>query len=205
LAQYEFDMGNADAGVEAWRRSVEVEPTYLQGLAFLALGHYWRRQYDSAAKWADSALALDGNYVFGRSTLGQIEIERGRHDQAESAFEAARRLSTGVEFAHADAGKALALARAGDKQSARGVMQRADSVAATFIPTQGHAAIYLAIGYAALGEKSKALKWLRSYDVRRDQHFQMHLRCDPPFDAIADDPAFRALLTTPRPPAGKSC
>jgi len=57
----------------------------------------------------------------------------------------------------------------------------------------------MAHAYAALGEKAKALAWLRRYDVRRDQHFQMHLRCDPPFDPLADDPAFRALLTLPRP------
>jgi tetratricopeptide (TPR) repeat protein len=204
LASYEMDRGNTDTAITAWRRAVRVGPTYLQGLAFLALAHYWRRQYDSAMKWADSAVALDGNYLFGRQTAGQIAVERGKYEQAESAFEAARRLSTGVELSHADA-KALTLARAGDTRAAREIIGRAETRAVTFIPTQGHTAVYMAHAYSALGEKAKAIAWLRRYEVRRDQHFQMHLRCDPPFDPLADDPAFRALLTLPRPPAAKSC
>jgi len=205
LASYEMDRGNTDTAITAWRRAVRVGPTYLQGLAFLALAHYWRRQYDSATKWADSAMALDGNYLFGRQTAGQIAVERGKYEQAESAFEAARRLSTGVELSHADAFKALTLARAGDSRAAREIIRRAETLAVTFIPTQGHTAVYMAHAYSALGEKAKAIAWLRRYEVRRDQHFQMHLRCDPPFDPLADDPAFRALLTLPRPPAAKSC
>ncbi len=205
LAIYEMDRGNADTALIAWRRSVSVGPKYLQGLTFLALAHYWRRQYDSAAKWADSAVALDGNYMFGRQAFGQIAVERGEYDQAQSAFEAARRLSTGVELAHADAFKALSLARAGDTRAARATVARAETRAITFSPTQAHTAVYMAHAYSALGEKAKALAWLRRYDVRRDQHFQMHLRCDPPFDPLADDPTFRALLTLPRPPAGKAC
>ncbi|HEV8363153.1 MAG TPA: hypothetical protein VGQ52_06525 [Gemmatimonadaceae bacterium] len=81
----------------------------------------------------------------------------------------------------------------------------AESLAISFVPTQGKTAVYLAQGYAALGEKRKARAWLRRYEVRRDLYFQMHLRSDPPFDPLADDRAFRALLTVPRPPAGKAC
>jgi serine/threonine protein kinase len=205
LAGYEQNRGYPDRAIAAWRRAVNIAPTYLQGLAFLALAHYWGRQYDSAAKWADSAVVLDGNYMFGRATAGQIAVERGRYEEAGSAFEAARRLSTGVEVSHADAFKALALARSGDMQAARSTMQRAESLAISFIPTQGNTAVYLAEGFAAMGEKGKALAWLRRYEVRRDLYFQMHLRCDPPFDPLADDPAFRALLTLPRPATGKAC
>ncbi len=205
LASYEMDRGNTDTAITAWRHSVRVGPTYLQGLAFLALAHYWRRQYDSAAKWADSAVALDGNYLFGRQTAGQIAVERSKYEQAESAFESARRLSTGVELSHADAFKALTLTRAGDSRAAREAIGRAETRAVTFMPPQGHTAVYMAHAYAALGGTAKALAWLRRYEVRRDQHFQMHLRCDPPFDPIADESGFRALLTSPRPAAGKGC
>jgi hypothetical protein len=44
---------------------VETQP-YTQGLGFLAQGYYWHKQYDSAAIWADSAIAVDPNYLFGR-------------------------------------------------------------------------------------------------------------------------------------------
>jgi hypothetical protein len=55
--------------------------------------------------------------------------------------------------------------------------------------------VYLAHVYAALGDVRSAVNWLSRYQPRGDLHFQHHLRCDPPFDPISSEPAFRALLT----------
>ena len=54
-----MEIGRTDEAMAAWRRTVAVGPTYTEGLSFLALGHYWGRQYDSASHWADSAAAID--------------------------------------------------------------------------------------------------------------------------------------------------
>jgi len=112
------DSGDLTAGLDAWRENARRNPSFPQALAFLALGHYWRRQYDSAALWADSALAQ---------------------------------------------------------------------------------------AYAALGDAGRAVGWLSRYTPGDDRHFQLHLRCDPPFDPIARDSRFRALLIRPRPEGKRGC
>ncbi len=196
------DMDDAIAG---WRRSVSSAPFYTQGITFLALGHYWRHQYDSAAKWVDSAIALEPSYLLARGTAGYIAIERGDFARGRAAFEAAGRLSTDVESINALAGSALVEGRAGSSRDARGLLQRAESLVAGYAPAPLHTAVWLAEAYADLGDASHAIAWLRRFTPRNDLHFQLHLRCDPPFAPIERDPRFRSLLLTPRPEAPGRC
>jgi len=189
----------------AWRRSVTINPSYTQGLAFLALGHYWRREYDSATVWADSAIALDPNYQLAHNTAGYIAVERGSYDRGVAAFEAARRLSNDAEALNALAGVALAEARAGRRQEARATLREAESEAKTFSPPPLHAVVFMGQVYAELGDVDKAVAWLKRHQPERGLHFQLHLRCDPPFDSIARDQRFRSLLSSPRPLPGRGC
>src|SRR3989449_10888445 len=62
---------------------------------FLSIHYWWWRAYDSAAMWADSAVATDPLYGLGRVVAGQVALSRGRRDEAESQLDAARRLPTG--------------------------------------------------------------------------------------------------------------
>jgi tetratricopeptide (TPR) repeat protein len=188
------DMGNLQSAMDAWRRCVRLAPAYTECLAFLALAHYWRRQYDSAAAWADSALAVDPNYFLGRQALGNIAVERGDFTRARAAFDAARRVSSGVETVNSLAGSALAEARAGRVREARAIVRRADSLASGYLPPPAHTMVYLAQAYAAVGETERAMQLLNRYDPPRDLHFQLHLRCDPPFDPLRKDKRFQSLI-----------
>jgi tetratricopeptide (TPR) repeat protein len=194
LAMSLAESGEMDEALKAWRRSVRANPSYTQGLAFLGLGHYWRRQYDSAAHWADSAVSVEPNYLLGRATVGQVAVELNNVVRGRAAFEAARRLSTDVEVVNALAGSALAEARGGSPRVARRILARAEALAAAYTPAPLHTAVFLAHVYAALGDPNHAVAWLRRYSPREDLHFQLHLRCDPPFDPIVRDPGFQSLL-----------
>jgi tetratricopeptide (TPR) repeat protein len=205
LALGQAESGDFADGMTNWRRTVRVGPTYAWGLAFLGLGHYWQRQYDSAAFWADSSLTFDPNYLLGRETMGYVAIERGQYARGVAAFDAARRLTGDVEEVNALAGAALGEARAGRKGEARSLVQRAESLAARYLPVPSHTAVYIAQVHAALGDRELALAWLTRFQPRGDLHFQLHLRCDPPFDPLHADPRFRALLVMPLPPPGKGC
>ncbi|MGI9077774.1 MAG: hypothetical protein ACR2G6_10700 [Gemmatimonadaceae bacterium] len=198
------DTGNLEAGTEAWRACVRRGPSYTQCLAFLGLAHYWRRQYDSAAAWADSAIAVDPNYVLGRTTAGSVAIERRDFSRAAAAFDAARRLSSAVEVVNALAGSAQVEARAGRRSEARTILRRADSLASAYVPAPLHTAVFLAQAHAAVGEADRALAWLTQYEPGRDLHFQLHLRCDPPFDPLRGDKRFRSLLVL-TPPMERGC
>ena len=199
------ESGDMDGALQDWRRSVAADPSYTEGLAFLALGHYWRHQYDSAARWADSATALEPNYLLARTAAGSIAIERGDFARGRAAYDAAGRLSTDVEVVNALAGGALAEARAGAARNARELLQHAESLASGYAPAPLHTAVWLAEAYAGLGDADHAIAWLQRYTPTHDLHFQLHLRCDPPFAAIEGDRRFRSLLVVPRPSPSRGC
>jgi tetratricopeptide (TPR) repeat protein len=200
-----MEIGRTDQALTAWRRAVAIAPTYTEGLSFLALGHYWVRQYDSASHWADSAAAIDPAFLLPRQVQGIIAVEQGNFVRGAAAFSAAERISTGIEVVNSLAGEALLAARAGRRSEARELLTRAESMATKFSPTALHTAAYMAQPYAALGDADHAIAWLRRYAPLADTHFQLHMRCDPPFDAIANDARFRSLLITPKPAPPRGC
>ena len=193
--------GDLRAALDSWRRAVAANPDNPEALAFLGLGHYWRRQYDSAAAWTDSAVAVDPTYLLGHTTRGQVAVERGEYARARAAFDAARRVTGDVEALNATAGAALAEARRGNSAEADRLLQVAESLAAGYVPAPQHSAIFLAHAYAARGKADMAIAWLARVSPREDLHFQLHLRCDPPLDPLVSYPAFQALLRAPRQPA----
>ncbi len=206
LASSLMDFGDFNRAIEAWRQSVRRRPSYSEGVAFLALAHYWHRQFDSATVWADSAVALDASYLLGRTAAGYVAVEQGDFAKATAAFEAARRVSTDVEVVNALAGRALVEALAGARARARATLQQADSMAAEYTPVNPlHSAVYLAQAYAAVGQADRAVAWLERYSPTDHLHFQLHLRCDPPFDPIRREPRFQALLRRPATQQGSGC
>jgi serine/threonine protein kinase len=205
LATVVAESGDLAGGIADWRRAVAAAPSYTQGLAFLSLGHYWARQYDSAAHWADSAIAVDPSYLLGRSTAGYVAVERGDFARARAQLEAAVRLTSDVELVNSLAGLALAEARAGQTREAQATLARAESLSVGYTAISLHTVVYLAQAHVALHQNQRALAWLARFPTPASVHFQLHLRCDPPFDPIADDARFKALLTVPRPAGPGGC
>jgi len=199
------ENGDLTGAMEAWRRSVRLGPSYSQGLAFMALGHYWRGNYDSATVWADSAVGVDGNYLLARHTSTLVAIERGRFEEAEAQAEAAVRLSDEVEVVNSRANQALVKARAGNRALAMAHLLAAEVMAGSYEPTPHHTALNLAEVHAALGDINAALRALGRYAYPKDKHFQLHLRCSPTFAPMERDSTFRAMLVIPRPAPGQHC
>lgn len=199
LAMNLYDAGERHAAIEAWAEAVSLDPSYTEGLSFVALRLMWARQYDSAASWVDSAIAVNPNYLLARQVRGYIEVERGNVARAAGDFEAARRLTGGVEIPNALAGSALVAARAGRRVEAARLLVQVESLMVPYTPVPLHNAVYNAAAYAALGNGKRAIAWLERYSPRANLHFQLHLRCDPALDPVASDPRFRALLILPRP------
>jgi tetratricopeptide (TPR) repeat protein len=196
--------GEIDSALAIYRDLVtSVRPTPGPA-AFLALNHYRRRQFDSAAFWADSSLSLDPTYLLGRTTSGYVAVERGNYDKAISEFEAAGRLSSGVEIVNALAGRALAEARKGDRAKAQATLLVVDSLAKPYLPPQVNTAVSIAQAYAALGDRDRAIHWLE-YVGRNNLYFKLRVRCNAPFDPLRSDKRFQAIVIAgPRPP-GVGC
>ena len=197
---------NADfpAAMSAWRRCVRLDPVYTQGLTFLGTGNYWLRHYDSALVWADSAVAVDPTYVLSRAIVGLIETQLGDYDRALASFEAGRRLTDDVEALNALAGSAVAEARSGREAEARAMLSILEPQISAFSSAPLHPVVFVAQVYSALGDVDHTVKWLARFQPRGSLHFQLHLRCDPPFDPIRRDKRFQALLVPPVT-SGRDC
>jgi tetratricopeptide (TPR) repeat protein len=122
------ETGSVEGALDLWRDALRLKPSYTQGLTFMALAHFWRRQYDSAQAWADSANAIDPSYLLAQNAEGYIAVERGEMARGIASFDAAARLSTDVERMLAYAGRAYAEARSGDTLRARATLRAIDSV-----------------------------------------------------------------------------
>ena len=90
LAMSLAESGDMDDAIAAWRRSVSSAPSYTQGITFLALGHYWHHQYDSAARWVDSAIALRAELPAG-SGRGGLRRHRDEETTREGERPSKRR------------------------------------------------------------------------------------------------------------------
>ena len=84
-------------------------------------------------------------------------------------------------------------ARQGNRVAADTLLRRALAIVDTLHPTL-HEAAYLAWGFAALGDKNRAIRLLERYQPRGEAHYQLHLQRDPLLDPLRSLPAFRALL-----------
>lgn len=179
----------------ALERGAGVSPGSGEIIGQLALHHFWMRNYALAAHWADSAASLDPTHTLVRNVAGFVAYERARWDEAESHFEASKRLATGPQI-DGHIGLAKVAARRGDLRRARALIAEALARTDTIAPVV-HAAQLLAEANLALDDTASALSWLERFQPRRDMHFQMHLRYEPGLDALRRHPRFLAILTRP--------
>jgi len=181
------------AAVAAYRRAVALDPGDPEKLTYLGVAHFMSRQFDSSAAWCARAVAADPTFMLARVQGGQAALWRGRLDEAQAQFEAADRLLISSQ----DRPGLLELARVmvarGDTAGARAYVRAAEAAADTVRPGV-HLAAALADGWLAVGDTARAFLWLERYQPRRDAHFQMHLRDEPAFDGVRQDPRFLALV-----------
>jgi len=194
LAMGNAESGELDEGLKAWSECIRRKPRNTLCLGFLSQGLYWHKQFESGLRWADSAVAIDPNYLLGRAGAGLNAIELGRFPLAIASLEAARRLSSEVEVVIALANRAMAEARSGDLATARATVRDVDSLVKPYMPPVTHTAVWVAEAHASIGDVDGALWWLRQYPNRADLHYQVHLRCDAPFEKLSDNAEFKALL-----------
>ena len=177
----------------AYRRAVALDPGDPEKLTYLGVAHFMSRQFDSSAAWCARAVAADPTFMLARVQGGQAALWRGRLDEAQAQFEAADRLL----ISSRDRPGLLELARVmvarGDTAGARAYVRAAEAAADTVRPGV-HLAAALADGWLAVGDTARAFLWLERYQPRRDAHFQMHLRDEPAFDGVRQDPRFLALV-----------
>jgi TolB-like protein/tetratricopeptide (TPR) repeat protein len=173
-------MGRIDAGLEALRRAVVMDPLARDSHSAVAQALYFARRYEEAVAAFAQVISLEPEYTatYGRRGiayygLGNLQSARASCETKPDYWVSQQCLAVTYDKLgrHADAEAALAKLKA----------------------SQGDAAAYqYATIYAQWGDRPKALEWLGTALRLRDTGLQV-LKVDPLLDPVREDSRFQAI------------
>jgi len=199
-AWFEFGLAEEEAldpkeAEHAWLRAAALDPANVQVLAFLAFHCLWYDDFAQGQRWADSAVALSPSYFLARDAAAYIAIARGQAATAARHAEAELRVGGHEPLIPPSILATAAIGQADTARATRFARQAESLVVNTSRPSK-HEVSYLAAALAAVGDTSRAIRWLTAYSPRGDLHFQLHLKRDPGLRWIA---RVQPALLTPEP------
>jgi tetratricopeptide (TPR) repeat protein len=121
LGRLEVNAGKLDVGVAAYRRAIELRPTYAAAQNNLGLALDDQRDADGAENAFRAALAINPQYAAARVNLGSSLSRRGRYDEAIAQFEKAIELRT--DYPSAELNLSVAYLRKGESGRAVAILQ----------------------------------------------------------------------------------
>ena len=188
-ATYLGAMGRfAEALAEA-ERAEELKPSATTDYT-LARIHYWMRRYNEAAEYCRRSLKKEEMGV-AHFLLGFVYVAQNKpHEAIPELKRAVSMLSNNggalaaLAYAYAMDGKKDEALRIVDELRTRQNRNRAEFV---IVPYR------LAAVYVALGDKDRAIEWLRK-DYDRSGTWMSNLKVDPVMDPLRSDPRFQQLM-----------
>ncbi|HLA91466.1 MAG TPA: protein kinase [Gemmatimonadaceae bacterium] len=182
LADVLWRRGMRDSALALARSAVEVDPASLDAPRGLAYRLIRAKQLDSAEAWLDRARELDPQHSRLPGDFAQLRMAQGRWADALRELEAS---SAFVPLPLSQ--RAVCEARLGRSANARRLLATLEAERSK----RYVAADLVANGYAALGDRDAAFRWLDLAFAERSSGL-INLT-DPNWDPIRDDPRFRAL------------
>jgi TolB-like protein/DNA-binding winged helix-turn-helix (wHTH) protein/tetratricopeptide (TPR) repeat protein len=171
----------------ALRRARELDPLNPMSHAISAVVSFQARDYSGALGHAERATVIGPEFWIGHAQQAMAYEQLGGRDAALDAIVRAGRFSGGSHMALAVRGHVLATM--GRDREARDVLRTLEhGLAERYVPPTG-----LALVYAGLGERGRALEWLEKAYIARDVHLAF-LPVDPRWDAYRAEPRFLALV-----------
>jgi serine/threonine-protein kinase len=188
------DLGRHDDAIQEGDLALGLDPVSVYGETLKAHYYYQARRYPEALEHVHRALELDSTFWIAQITLGKIDQQVNRHDDAVVAFAKAGALSGGNAEPISLRGYSDAVE--GNRDGALdAVRQLGDLARHQYVPAH-----YVALVYQGLGDSNEALRWLERAYGQRDVHL-VFLAVDPKWDGLRGDPRFIALLKRMKLPA----
>jgi TolB-like protein/Tfp pilus assembly protein PilF len=190
-------LGRDSAAAEEFMRALALEPARAITLDNFGLMRYFERRMDEAMRFADSGVAADSLAYYLYADRANYSLTRGDLARARADAAAGVRTRPPDYLVSTEPLVATLEALDGDTAAARARLGR---LIAT-LPDPAHpdytAAQWIALAFVRIGDRERALSVLES--VRPQSLNLGFILRDPGFDAIRDDPRFRALVERLRP------
>ena len=186
-ASYLDAVGKPDEAATALERAVALEPLAMINNCLLTTTYIYARKYDKALTQGRSTYDLDAAFPFAPHWLGFALIANGKHDDAIALGQQVPPDSPFGWLAAVVIGEAYA------KQGKRAEAERQISLLREVGKTRYVRPYYLAMIYAALGDKDNAFGELERSFAERDCYLG-RLTVDPFMDPLRDDPRFQNLM-----------
>ena len=183
---YHVAMNHPSEAIASLRRAQRADPLNRVAVGAVCWGLYMMRRYQEAVVQCGRAVELDSTFAPARLWGGQSLAMLGDTARGFRELDAAARLS-GQSAAYV-AAVAQFSATAGRVQRARALLADLTMPGHRYVPPYE-----IALVYAALGDRERAVKWLESA-YRERSHSIAFLRVDPGLDPLRSDARFTALL-----------
>jgi len=179
--------GQHEAAHIAIMHALKIDPVSIITLVWAGVTSHLAHRFDEAIKHYQSALELDPHFIWAHMYKAQALEQKGDFKESLREFETTIQLAGGNQCVKAM--KAHAHAIAGDKSSARAILQELKGAASyKSMPSYDIAATY-----TALGESNRAVLWLnRACDERNMKLFT--LTQDPRFDPLRRRSDFQEIV-----------
>ncbi|MBZ5613731.1 MAG: winged helix-turn-helix domain-containing protein [Acidobacteriia bacterium] len=180
-------QGRLTEAVAELETVLEYDPMDLNVRSWIAVMHWFGRNYDRAVEQLRLVLEVDPNYPLGHLVLGQTRTMEHKFEEAIAALRKAVELYGGAPMVLGWLG--LALAESGNVAEARTLFEHLRTVAAhAYVPASDFAWIHI-----GLGEIDQAFSWLERAIDERDPMI-VPIKSYPFLDPLRNDPRFAALL-----------
>nr|MCU0259362.1 tetratricopeptide repeat protein [Solirubrobacteraceae bacterium] len=179
-------QGRMDEGLASLRASLELEPYSVANRAVLGWGLFVAGRSDDALRELDDCIAQEPECVPAHGYRAMVLSCLDRSKEAVAAGQ--RAMKSGGNSAALQAALAYALARNGQLQESRNMLDRLARAS-----SERYCAPALVAPVAlALGDEQEALTWLERAVTQRCCWLALNL-VDPRFDALRRHPRFAAL------------
>jgi tetratricopeptide (TPR) repeat protein len=179
--------GRFDEGLAQQNFAMALQPHSVRILDKTAQGYYFARRYDEAISYAKDALFIEKENPTLLYNISEIYEQKGDYKEAVDAWKQAMILE------EANPKWIAILENSAQKNGHRGFVQAKTDWLESLIESNYIYPTDLAKGYAALGEKDKAIEWLNKGIEARVPDI-LSIGRSPAFDSIRSDSRFQGLL-----------
>ncbi|MGA8152720.1 MAG: protein kinase [Terriglobales bacterium] len=191
-ALYSATMGRFDDAVREGSRAQELDPLSMYAITELAYIHTCARRYDEALRLFKKSLELEpksGTSTYTHAEMAWTYAFKGEYGNAIAEYAKIPKPPTPMDEPLHSGGLGFIYARAGNRQQALELISQFKAAAESRYVD----AYMVAVVYAGLDDKSRALDWINKGIEERSANM-VYLKVDPFFENLHADPRFDDLV-----------